>query len=36
MDKINIASALNEEYVPYTYTMLYSLRENHSVSILMP
>lgn len=34
MDKINIASALNEEYVPYT--MLYSLRENHSVSILMP
>lgn len=36
MDKINIASALNEKYVPYTYTMLYSLRENHSVSILMP
>lgn len=35
MDKINIASALNEEYVPYTYTMLYSLLENHSVSILM-
>lgn len=29
MDKINIASALNEDYVPYTYTMLYSLLENH-------